>query len=164
MGNTFRHLAGGVDAVEGVFGDGGASGQIQPQFLAGEMSDHPPSEIAATDDRLWFFLGGVQKSLQSIERTLAEDRLAAAQYRTDIRKEIKNVSDQTLTVHGELRLTAIAVDDIRPKVEELWQHRQRSVGAGRLWSSFGQLAHIFSAALGGVIAVLTSHWFFHGKP
>src|SRR5579884_1947938 len=30
MGNTFRHMAGGVDAVEGVFGDGGVSTLCRP--------------------------------------------------------------------------------------------------------------------------------------
>src|ERR1700735_4493653 len=35
MGNTFRHLAGGVDAVEGVFGDAGAS-TLCPRLLDGE--------------------------------------------------------------------------------------------------------------------------------
>ena len=43
-------------------------------------------------DPLSRVLGGIENELKSISRTQSEDRLAAAQYRTDIRSEIREVN------------------------------------------------------------------------
>lgn len=45
-------------------------------------------------DELSRVLGGIEAGLATVNKTLAEDRLASASYRTDVRREFTNLSDR----------------------------------------------------------------------
>lgn len=85
-------------------------------------------------DELSRFLGGIEQQLKSVVSTQAEDRVASAQYRTDIRKEI---------------------GDVKAKVTRLEQQRDLTV---HVVGFFGKAAHAISAALGAMLVIFVNWW------
>jgi hypothetical protein len=108
-------------------------------------------------------LGGINKQLETITRTLSENRLADAQYRTGIRAEMAVQRDAISAVANDMTLAKNAIADMRPTVESLEQRALMSKGAANLAIILGKFAHVISAALGGVVAVLLERW-LRGSP
>lgn len=106
-------------------------------------------------------LGGIKNALDTITRTLSEDRLASAQYRTDIRKELTAARDAIKDVGSALDMTKKDVAEMKPKVESLDQRALMSKGAANFAIILGKAAHIISAAVGGAIVLILDKLVFH---
>lgn len=99
-------------------------------------------------------LGGINKQLETITRTLSENRLADAQYRTGIREEMGKQRDAIGAVATDMTIAKNAIADMKPKVESLDQRAAMSKGAANLAIVLGKFAHVVSAALGAGIVFL----------
>lgn len=108
-------------------------------------------------------LGGIKQALDTITRTLSENRTADAQYRTGIRAEMKVQSDAINAVGNDLALTKKDISDMKPKVENLDERAKMSKGATNLAIALGKFAHVISAALGAGIVFLLERW-IGGRP
>lgn len=110
-------------------------------------------------------LGGIEKTLEIILRTLSEDRTSSAQYRTDIRAEFQGLKDNLREAQDEIRDSKADIrsatetlTELRPKVLVLEQNAAVHRGVGRLkeamWRAFYGLA-------GGSIAVMAGRFVLH---
>lgn len=116
-------------------------------------------------DQLSRVLGGIENELKSISRTQSEDRIAAATYRTEIRAEVKEIHDDFETVQADVqgvqadvRIASEKIAEIVPAVRGLQESALLSKGAVNLAVILGKIAHIVSAMIGGVIALLFQKW------
>lgn len=108
-------------------------------------------------------LGGIKQALETITRTLSENRLADAQYRTDVRKEMTIQHDAIAAVAGDMAMAKKDIADLMPTVESLEQRALMSKGAANFAIILGKFAHIISAGIGGVLVLLLDRFIFH-KP
>lgn len=116
-------------------------------------------------DQLSRVLGGIETKLEVISRTQSEDLVAAAQYRTDIRAEIKDMNKNFQSVEADvqavqvdMRGTAEKILEIAPAVRALQDRALLSKGAVNLAVILGKVAHLISAMIGGVIVLLFQKW------
>lgn len=114
------------------------------------MAEHGPD--------VSYELGGIKSSLDTIMRTLSDNRLADAQYRTGIRAEMKVQSDAINAVGSDLALAKKDISDMKPKVENLDERAKMSKGATNLAIALGKFAHVISAAIGAGIVFLLERW------
>jgi hypothetical protein len=121
--------------------------------MVGERPNHDVS----------YELGGIKQALDTITRTLSENRTADAQYRTGIRAEMKVQSDAISAVGSDLALAKKDISDMMPKVNSLDQRALMSKGAANFAIVVGKFAHIISAALGAFIVILFERW-LGGRP
>lgn len=110
--------------------------------------------MTASGPDVSYELGGINKQLETITRTLSENRLADAQYRTGIRAEMKVQSDAINSVGSDLALAKKDISDMKPKVENLDERAKMSKGATNLAIALGRFAHFISAALGAGLVFL----------
>ncbi len=107
-------------------------------------------------------LGALKQGLETILKTLSEDRVASAQYRTDIRRQLTDHSEKMGKIEAGLNATVTNIDKIVPKVEKLEERALMSKGAdnyaNRLAYWLEKLAHAISALIGGVIALAADKW------
>lgn len=105
-----------------------------------------------------FLLGEIHSQNTIIQQTLSEDRQASAQYRTEVRRELKDHSERMAKLEGAQKAVADDVTEIKPIVIHLEQQRNQAVGAmslGRwLWTV------IAGGAGAGVLAGL--QWLVNG--
>lgn len=105
-----------------------------------------------------FELGAIKNALDTITRTLSENRLADASYRTDVRREMAEQHDAINAVGNELSLAKRDITDMKPKVDSLNERAAMSKGATNLAVILSKGAHVISAGLGAIIAVLLERW------
>jgi septal ring factor EnvC (AmiA/AmiB activator) len=105
-------------------------------------------------------LGGINKQLEAITRTLSEDRTASAQYRTDIRKEIATQTAAISAVQTDVLMAKSDIADMKPKVESLNERALMSKGAQNFAILLSRFAHVISAGIGGIIVLLIDRYFF----
>lgn len=112
-------------------------------------------------------LGGIKQALETITRTLSENRLADAQYRTGIREEMGKQRDAINGVGNDLALvkkdiadTKKSISDIEPKVASLEARALMSKGAASFAIMLGKFAHVISAGIGGVVVLLIDRLIF----
>lgn len=120
------------------------------------MNDRPVHDVS-------FELGGIKASLDTITRTLSENRTADAQYRTGIRDEMGKQRDLINGVGNDLAIAKRDIDDMRPKVESLYERATMSRGAAVLATALGKAGHVIVAGIGGIIALLLERW-LRGSP
>jgi hypothetical protein len=116
-------------------------------------------------DQLSRVLGGIETELKTIVRTQSEDRMSAATYRTDMRRDFKEMHDDFNTVQSDVqgvqsdvRIVTEKVAEMYPTVVKLDQAAMMSKGAVNLVVVLGKFAHIISALIGGVVAVVLGKW------
>lgn len=117
---------------------------------------NPPHDVS-------YELGGIKTALDTITRTLSENRTADAQYRTGIREQMAQQSKAINDVGNDLVITKRDIADMKPKVESLDQRALMSKGAANLAMILGRFAHMISAGIGAIIAVLLERW-LRGNP
>lgn len=103
-------------------------------------------------------LGGIKQSLETITRTLSENRLADAQYRTGVRENMEKQRDSLTAVANDMALAKKDIADMKPTVESLEQRALMSAGAAKLAVILGKFAHVVSAALGAGFVFLLERW------
>lgn len=112
-------------------------------------------------------LGGIKSALDTITRTLSENRTADAQYRTGIREEMGKQRDAINGVGNDLAIAKRDIADtkediskLQPKLESLEARALMSKGAANFAIVLGKFAHIISAAVGGVVVLLLDRLLF----
>lgn len=115
-------------------------------------------------------LGGIKNALDTITRTLSENRLADAQYRTGVREEMTKQRDAINSVGNDLAIAKKDIADtkedisgITPKLKSLEDRALMSKGAANFAIILGKFAHVISAGIGGVIVLVIDRLIFH-KP
>lgn len=103
-------------------------------------------------------LGAIKSSLDTITRTLSENRTADASYRTDIRKELAAQTAAINAVQTDIVIAKRDIADMRPKVDSLDQRSLMTKGAANLAVVLGKAAHIISAAIGGALVFMLERW------
>lgn len=83
-------------------------------------------------DPLSHTLGRVEQALDTITKTLSEDRMAAAAFRTEIRREVSEVKDIVREMNGQVKSTVKEVAQIKPVVDDYRQRRDRGLGMADL--------------------------------
>jgi hypothetical protein len=116
-------------------------------------------------DELSRVLGGLQASMDTIIRVQAEDRVASAQYRTDIRRDqgelrdsVSVVKSDLLLVKSDVLLVKNKLAELEPKVLSLNERATMSAGATKFALGIGRVIHLLSAVIGGAAALLIDHW------
>lgn len=106
----------------------------------------PPSRI----DDLSRVLGGIEKELQTVTRTLADDRIAAASYRTDIRRELASVKDSVQSINMDTSTCKTDIIDMKPKVLALEIRGMRASGAWDLGNVIAKVFYLIIALCAGL--------------
>lgn len=113
-------------------------------------------------------LGGIKNALDTITRTLSENRLADATYRTGIREEMGKQRDAINGVGSDLAIAkkdiADTKDDIaemRPKVESLESRALMSKGAANFAVVLSKAAGAIWAAIGAIVVLILDRYVFH---
>lgn len=120
------------------------------------MNDRPVHDVS-------YELGGIKQALETITRTLSENRTADAQYRTGIRADMALQSASINAVQTDMALAKKDIAEIKPKVDSLDQRALMSKGAANLAIILGKGAHIITAGIGATIALLIERW-LRGSP
>jgi len=105
-----------------------------------------------------YALGRIEAQLDTITRTLSEDRTSSAQYRTDIRRQLGDTSEKLGKLSGDLNSAKDDIAEIKPKVVSLEERALMSKGAANLAIVLAKFAHVLSAAIGGAIVLLLERW------
>lgn len=121
-----------------------------------------PGEI----NEISYELGSLKQGLDMVLKTLSEDRLAAAQHRTDLKRKLDEHDDRMQRVEAALQTTVSSLGGVLPKLANLEQralisdgrHKERS-GIYRL---LGGIGYMLSSIFGGVIALAVER-FLHLK-
>lgn len=119
------------------------------------MSDHRPSSLTGVGvlDPLSHALGRIEQALETITKTLSEDRLASAAYRTEVRRDITVVSEMVGQLRAKVDSNAEDLAEIRPDIND-WRVTK---GAFSLAANGARVAWaVLGAAAAGLIA-----WFTH---
>lgn len=126
------------------------------------MNDRPVHDVS-------YELGGIKTALDTITRTLSENRTADAQYRTGIRDEMGKQRDLINGVGNDLAIakkdiadTKEDIAEIKPKMKSLEDRALMSKGAANFAIILGKFAHIISAGIGGIIVLLLDRFVFGG--
>lgn len=106
-------------------------------------------------------LGGIKSSLDMITRTLSENRMADAQYRTGIREEMGKQREAISGVGNDLAIAKKDIAEMKPTVKSLDERALMSKGAANFAIILGKFAHIISAGIGGVIVLFLDRYFGH---
>lgn len=101
-------------------------------------------------DPLSHALGGIEKQLELITKTLSEDRLASATYRTQMRNDLTVVRDAVHDLKNKVDNHAEQLAEMKPDVSDYVQRRAEAIGMSKL-------AHL-GAALGGGSFALAVQW------
>lgn len=110
-------------------------------------------------------LGGIEKSLEIVLKTLSEDRISSATYRTDIRGEFSKLKDQVQDtqdqIHdskADIRSATETLTELRPKVHTLEQAAAIHQGIGRFKEAVWRAIY---GLFGGAVAVAIGKILFH---
>lgn len=110
-----------------------------------------------------FMLGQIQAGQTIIQQTLSEDRLASAQYRTEVRKELKEHSERMQAMKAQLAGAIEDIHEMKPKVASLDERATMSKGAAQLAVVLGKAGQFIWAGMGAVVVLLLDRLVFH-KP
>jgi hypothetical protein len=103
-------------------------------------------------DPLSQMLGEMNAKLDMVAKTQAEDRVASAQYRTDMRRDLGEVRDLTSDLKNRVNNTADELAELRPDVEDYRKHKHQIEGASKLTKIVWTVLSFFG--VGGLIAML----------
>lgn len=109
-------------------------------------------------------LGNIKGSLDTIMRTLSENRTADAQYRTGVRQEMAATTAAMNDVKTDMALAKKDISEMKPTVKSLDERAAMSKGAQNFAILLSRFAHVVSAGIGGIIVLLIDRYFFgrHG--
>lgn len=111
-----------------------------------------------SEESVAFQLGAIQNGLETITRTLSENRLADAQYRTGVRAEMTAQRDAINSVHTDLAIAKEDVAEMKPKVATLEERMHMSKGAANLAVILSRGVQLLIGAIGGLAAYFLSGW------
>lgn len=102
-------------------------------------------------------LGRIEQALETITKTMSEDRLASAQYRTDMRRDLLSVRDMVHDLRNKVEHNSEDILEIRPDVEDWRIKRAQAKSYFSFASNSARVAWaIIGAAVTGLIAWFTN--------
>lgn len=107
-------------------------------------------------DPLSHTLGRIEGALDTITTTLREDRLASAQYRTDMRRDLTAVRDMVHDLRNRVNNNADELAEIRPDVEDWRITKAQGMGVWNATKTVWTVAITLGAA--GIGAIIHSIW------
>lgn len=112
--------------------------------------------MAAEVDPLSHTLGRIENALETITKTLSEDRMASASYRTEMRQSLQTVKDNVSDLKNRVNNTADEMAELRPIVES---HQLKFVQGSGIWNAAKAL-WIILLGLGatGIGAIVHAFW------
>lgn len=114
-------------------------------------------------DNLSITLGRVLEGIDTLKEAVGQDRVAAAQYRTDLRAEIAKMNQQLVEVKSEVREVKGKIQNIEPDIADYRKNRERITGAWTwskaLWIGIAALGGAVFAAGSGVYQIV--QWLAH---
>lgn len=108
-------------------------------------------------DELSRVLGGIEAGLATVIKTLADDRIASASYRTDIRREFANLSESVQGVTNDTRTCKSELADMKPKLSALEIKNIKRETAFRLGSAVINVLYLIAALLAGLAGGYFGH-------
>lgn len=105
-----------------------------------------------------YAFGRIESILDVIKQTLSEDRLASAQYRTEVRKELREQREQMHAIEIMTRQNAADIAEMKPKMNHLEERALKEEGA---FSFAAWLVKAVPALLGagaGFLASFLPNW------
>jgi hypothetical protein len=110
--------------------------------MTDEAAERDPSRSIA------YILGRIENAVEVIHKTLSEDRTAAAQYRTEIRKELRDHTERMQKIEEAQALMKSDLGEIKPTVAALEAKKNQAVGV----MHFGKWAYtLLTAGIGAAI-------------
>lgn len=109
-------------------------------------------------DNLSFVLGGIKNSVDTVIKTQGEDREASARYRTDIRKEVKDLGEKIDKAISAATRANDRLGEIEPTVKTLAEGALMSKGAQRFAVMLGKAGHLLVAALASILTLVADRW------
>lgn len=107
-------------------------------------------------DPLSHTLGRVEQALETITKTLSEDRLASAQYRTEMRRDLTAVKDMVHDLRTRVNNNADELAEMRPDVEN---YRIRRAQGESLWGAAKTIwAILVAVGATGIGALIHAFW------
>jgi hypothetical protein len=97
-------------------------------------------------------LGAIEAKLDMVAKTQAEDRVASAQYRTDMRRDLSDVRDSVGDLKNRVNNNADELAEMRPEVEDYRKHKHQIEGASKLTKFLWAVFSAFGA--GGILAIV----------
>jgi chromosome segregation ATPase len=112
--------------------------------------------MSAAMDPLSHTLGRIEQALETITKTLSEDRAASAQYRTDMRRDLSTVRDNVLDLKNRVNNNADELAELRPDVADYRRRRDRGIGMVDLTKTVWTMLIGLGAV--GIGAIVHSFW------
>lgn len=101
-------------------------------------------------DELSRVLGGIENQLKTVVTTQSEDRLASAQYRTDIRREVASIKDSVQGALALIETCKAGLEEMKPKVADLMKNKLQEEGANKLAQLIAKVIYALLALLAGL--------------
>ena len=112
--------------------------------------------VASSVDPLSHTLGRIEQALDTITKTLSEDRMASASYRTEIRRDLTAVRDMVHDLMNKVNNNSDDIAEIMPHVEDWKTTQAKGVG---VWNT-AKVIWTIGIGLGaaGIGAILQAFW------
>jgi predicted nucleic acid-binding Zn-ribbon protein len=110
----------------------------------------------ASVDPLSHALGRIENALETITKTLSEDRAASAQYRTDMRRDLSTVRENVLDLKNRVSNNADELAEMRPDVDDYRRRRDKGIGMADLTKVVWTTLLGFGAV--GIGAIVHAFW------
>jgi hypothetical protein len=110
----------------------------------------------ASVDPLSHTLGRIEQALETITKTLSEDRLASASYRTEVRRDLATVRDGMGTLKNEVANNADELAELRPFVEDY--RLKAAQGAGILNAAKALWVILIGLGATGIGVIIHAFW------
>jgi hypothetical protein len=107
-------------------------------------------------DPLSHTLGRIEQALETITKTLSEDRMASASYRTEMRRDLTAVRDMVHDLKNRVNNTADEVAEMRPDVDDYRMTKAQGIGAWNTAKTVWTIAVGLGAA--GLGAIVHAFW------
>lgn len=114
-----------------------------------------------TIDDLGFILGRLENGQVIIQQTLSEDRMASAQYRTEVRQRLSDYGERLTFIEASLANQTGDISEMRPKISALEAAAHQSIGVRNFLSASKGLVQLILGLVGASIALLIDKLFFH---
>jgi hypothetical protein len=112
--------------------------------------------VNASVDPLSHALGRIEGALETITKTLSEDRMASASYRTQMRGDLTTVREMVHDLRNRVNNNAEDIDEMKADVSDYRITKAQGVGVWNVAKTLWTLIISLSAA--GIGAIIHAFW------
>lgn len=107
-------------------------------------------------DPLSHTLGRIENALETITKTLSEDRMAAAQYRTEMRRDLTTVRETVTDLKNRVNYNADEIAEMKSDVADYRVTKAQGVG---VWNAAKTMwTVILGLGFTGIGAIIHAFW------